>query len=111
MPLGTKGVRGAESGVKITHLCVPAVAAVEEGGRRCQRGGCASAALPGGCECHKVCTHRSSATIRGWIAVARSEYQNDAYISPKENEMMIYPLLSMFINLLVGSPHKLNIYY
>ena len=40
MPLGTKGVRGAESGVKITHLCVPAVAAVEEGGRRCRRGGC-----------------------------------------------------------------------
>ena len=102
MPLGTKGVRGAESGVKIAPLRVPAVAAVE-GGRRCQRGGCASAALPGGCECHEVCTRRPGAAIRGWIAAARPEYQNDVYISPKENEMMIYPLLSMFINLLVGS--------
>ena len=65
MPLGTKGVRGAESGVKITHLCVPAVAAVEEGGRRCWRGGCASVALPGGRECHEVCARRPSAAIRG----------------------------------------------
>ena len=111
MPLGTKGARGAESGVKIAPLRVPVVVAVEEGGRRCRRGGCASAALPGGRECHEVCARRPRAAIRGWIAAARSEYQNDAYISPKENEMMIYHLLSMFINLLVGSVHKLNIYY
>jgi len=110
MPLGTNGARGAESGVKIAPLRVPAVAAVE-GGRRCRRGGCTSVALSGGRECHEVCTCRPDAAIRGWITAARSEYQNDAYISPKENEMMIYPLLSMFINLLVGSPYKLNIYY
>ena len=69
MPLGTNGARGAESGVKITPLRVPAVAAVE-GGRRCRRGGCASVALPGGRECHEVCARRPIAVIRGWIATA-----------------------------------------
>jgi len=69
MPLGTNGARGAESGVKIVPLRVPMVAAVE-GGRRCRRRGCASAALPGGRECHKVYARWPSAAIRGWIAIA-----------------------------------------
>jgi hypothetical protein len=41
---GPRARGGAESGVKIAPLRVPAIAAVEEEGRRCRRRGCASAA-------------------------------------------------------------------
>jgi hypothetical protein len=77
---GAGAREGAKSGVKIAPLCVP-TAAEEEGGRRRRRGGCASAALLGGRECHGVWVRQPGATIQGWIAATRSEYQNDNIFS------------------------------